>query len=29
MGTGGEAGIDSYDVLVDTWIGRLRDAFGV
>ena len=29
LSTGGEAGVDSYDLLVDTWIGRLREAFGV
>jgi len=29
MSVGGEAGVDSYFDLVDLWVKRLRDAFGV
>jgi len=29
MSTGGEPGVESYDLLLDTWIGRLREAFGI
>jgi ABC-type Zn uptake system ZnuABC Zn-binding protein ZnuA len=29
LSTGGEAGVESYDQLVDLWINRLREAFGV